>query len=314
MIRARRTVHLAAAAGGLVLAVTAGGAGAAAAPAPAARPAAAAATTTATTAIPPDAAHFFLRLTDSSTTGLPSTISPGFHAFTIRQSAKEPRGMQVARLKPGYSLKDMQRDVKAQSQQNAAAFTAYKRLVSHVVALAGLALAPGYVATGNTFVVNLAPGQYVFENAAVEQGPTVDTLVTVPASTPVGVKPVTAGTFGLHDFGFRVPRIKAGRGTYALYNSGDQPHFIQLARIGNHTKQDVQAAVNDPNASGPPPWAHDTGYAGIISPGATMFTSMYFSPGRYAAVCFLPDIEKAPGPMGPTFHAMEGMISVFDVS
>jgi hypothetical protein len=75
-----------------------------------------------------------------------------------------------------------------------------------------------------------------------------------------------------------------------------------------HTEKELFAILNS-NTPGPPPaWVHNGGFAGVISAGQTMYTTLNFSAhSDYEFLCFMPDVATG------TPHFLLGMHRFFAV-
>jgi hypothetical protein len=130
---------------------------------------------------------------------------------------------------------------------------------------------------------------------------------------PASVVQVTQVNFA---FGFERAGIKAGQQVWKITNDGTQPHEFFVAGIpaGATFAQVLEAASQGPNATPTPGGLSPSdlrpaGGIGILSPGQSCWTELDLAPGRYTAMCFVPDKNDQTMP-----HAMEGMIAVFDVA
>ena len=128
------------------------------------------------------------------------------------------------------------------------------------------------------------------------------------SGTAVGAKPATVGTVTSKEYGYKVVGAKAGKHLYALHNAGAQIHMYVIFRLDKgHTEKDLFAALQSTTAA-PPAWVHSGGFAGVITAGQTMYTTLNFSPSsNYELICFMPDLKTgAP-------HFMLGMHRFFSV-
>ena len=123
----------------------------------------------------------------------------------------------------------------------------------------------------------------------------------------------SAITIQLTEFAFEMPdTIPAGVQTLHIENIGGMPHFIDFQGVkGDKTDDDIQALLDDPNAQNgpPPPWITpaDMPDIGLYSSQASSDITMNLPPGRYVALCFMPDAQGVP-------HAVDGMHKVFEVT
>jgi hypothetical protein len=247
-------------------------------------------------------------------TGVPASVAPGYHTFVLKESAaqlkKDPRGVDVLQLAKGYTTAQASKDAAAAfaaTTWTAAVKKDYTRLLKNVTSLGGIELESDYTATGNSFTVLLKPGTYVLDNGASNNGaPDSYTTLTV-SGTAAGTKPTSIGTITSKEFAFKLVGVKAGKHLYALHDAGAQIHMYLMLRLDKgHTLAQVEAALGGNGQ--PPAWVHSAGFAGLLSGGQTMYTSLNFSSkSDYLLVCFMPDVKTgAP-------HASLGMLRLFTV-
>ena len=245
--------------------------------------------------------------------GVPASVAPGYHTFILKESAaqlkKDPRGLDILQLAKGYTTKQFGKDAAAtfMGKYTAAAKKAYIRLIKNTVSLGGVNLEGDFTVTGKSFTVLLKPGTYVLDNEATDQGaPDACQTLTV-AGASVGAKPKAVGTMTSKEFAFKVTGVKAGRHVYALHNAGAQIHMYFIFAVDKgHSLDEIGQALG---TDGPPPaWIGSGGYAGVVTGGQTMYTSLNFSTKKnYLLVCFMPDVKTG------TPHVALGMIRLFSV-
>ena len=120
--------------------------------------------------------------------------------------------------------------------------------------------------------------------------------------------PETQGSVGLHNYGFTLPS-EFGHGTYAVTNTGDEPHELALLKVApGKTTDDVMNFLMARTPSGPPPFA-DAGGVAAVSPGVTAYGNINLQSGSYVAVCFVPDDQAPRLP-----HFMKGRFQPFTVN
>jgi hypothetical protein len=253
-----------------------------------------------------------LTLTSKATLGIPASVAPGYHTFVLKQSAaqakKDPRGITVAQFAKGYSRAQFKKDLLASFAQKPS-LTAFARITKNVTALGGLDLESDYTTTGNTFTVLLKPGTYVLDNGATDVGAPDNVSVLTVKGTAVGAKPKTVGTVTSKEFAYKVVGARSGKHQYALHNAGAQIHMYVMIRLDKgHTEKELFDLLNS-NTQGPPPaWVHNGGFAGVISAGQTMYTTLNFSAhSDYEFLCFMPDVKTG------TPHFLLGMHRFFGV-
>lgn len=265
-------------------------------------------------ASPTTSASTVLTLTSKATTGVPSSVAPGWHTFILKETAaqakKDPRGIQILQLASGYSVGQLKKDAGKVfgPKYTAAVKVAYTRLIKNTTALGGVDLEPTYTATGDRFTVLLKPGSYWIDNEATDEGaPDSYTALTVKG-TAVGAKPKSVGTITSKEFAFKVVGAKSGKHLYALHDAGAQLHMYVMLRLDKgHSLAEIEKALG---SDGPPPaWVHNAGFAGLLSGGQTMYTAVNLSKtSDYLLVCFMPDVKTG------TPHVALGMVRLFHVN
>ena len=245
--------------------------------------------------------------------GAPATIAPGYHTFVLKESAtqlrKDPRGLDILQLAKGYTTKQLSKDVGAAfgGKYTAAVKKAYTRLLKNTTSLGGLELEGDYTTTGKSFTVLLKPGTYLLDNGATDEGAPDSYKAFTVSGTAVGAKPKSVGTITSKEFAFKLVGAEAGKHVYALHDAGAQIHMYLMLRLDKgHTLAQVEAAISGNGQ--PPAWVHSGGFAGLLSGGQTMYTSLNFSAkSDYLLVCFMPDVKTGIP------HAALGMLRLFRV-
>lgn len=117
-----------------------------------------------------------------------------------------------------------------------------------------------------------------------------------------------AGTITAHDMTFTVPAAVHGHGLYRFADTdGADTHELGIVRLNpGATAADVIAWVK--THAGPRPFTPAGGY-GAVPPGGGGWLRLDLAPGRYAAICLVPD--DAP-PHAP--HSAMGMVAAFTVT
>jgi hypothetical protein len=254
--------------------------------APATAEAASSATTSATTV---------LTLTSTGISGIPKSVAPGYHTFVLKESAaqaaKDARGLTVEQFAKGYTRDQFKKDLKATFAQKPS-LTAFARITKNVTALGGLDLESDYTTTGSKFTVLLKPGTYILDNGATNEGAPDNLSVLTVKGTAAGAKPGIVGTITSSEYKYKVVGARHGLHTYALHNAGAQIHMYIMLRLDKgHTEAELLALLNSDTQGPPPAWVHNGGFAGVISAGQTMYTTLNFSQNSdYEFLCFMPDV------------------------
>lgn len=174
------------------------------------------------------------------------------------------------------------------------------------------AAAPGQTTSA---ILDLEPGSYAIlceipdsQGTAHFHHGMVSPLTVKQAGTGARL-PEADATITLADFDFLPVGDLGTAQIVEVHNAGAQPHEVTLFSLtGNATAMDLLAWLGDPaNATGPPPGA-PVGGASPMSAGQSMWYEAPTTPGRYAIICFLPDIAGGGAP-----HFALGMVTEYEV-
>lgn len=164
--------------------------------------------------------------------------------------------------------------------------------------------------SSGTVLVNLEAGNYLmicFFEGHFMQGMYRMLTVTGEAANDTAA-PEANGTIELRDFNFTVSELSPGLQIVKVVNNGTQPHEAPLIKLAdNTTAEEFLAALENPNATAPPP---GTGVGGLntLAPGASAYAILDLTEGNYALVCFVED----PATHQP--HVALGMLGEFSVA
>lgn len=126
-------------------------------------------------------------------------------------------------------------------------------------------------------------------------------ISAVPGNSTV-TAPTADTTLTLTNFGYAFSHnLTAGHHVVAVHNNGTQAHetpFIALE--GNATVMEFADAVENPNATSPPP-GHAIAGVNAIQPGQTVYVDITVEKGPHGLICFVTD----PATGKP--HALLGM-------
>lgn len=232
---------------------------------------------------------------------MPDEIPAGVVEVTMHNDGSQVHHAQLARLNEGVTLEQFQA---ALQQGETAAFP----LITFVGG-------PGPMphAGDQTVTLELEPGQYLalcFIPDPADGAPHLAKGMIRPfvvTDEPVSAAaPEPEGTIELADFAIALPDGFDGTGTFAVANTGTQPHEIGLGRLADgKTLDDVFAWFAAP--AGPPPYTDAGGFQGIAG-GATGYVDLDLEAGDYFGICFIPD------PVSGKAHVELGMVSPFSVS
>lgn len=174
---------------------------------------------------------------------------------------------------------------------------------------------PGNLDPGQTgqAIINLPAGQW----AVKSYGPApLVPLTATPGAYSTSSAPKAAVTITEVDFSFSgFTNVPAGPQIWQVEHHGTQPHMLVLVQLpAGTTMAQIMQLLSLPNNATPSPGGLnpnqilDRGGVALQSKGTTVWPVVDLSAGHYGAVCFVPDPTKGGEP-----HAMEGMVSLFDV-
>lgn len=178
--------------------------------------------------------------------------------------------------------------------------------------MASLTLLGGPMGSGSAdAVVTLSPATYVAFNIGQDAKgkPHSDYgfFTAGSASSPQSGQPSSAATVRELDYKFRLPQtLPSGHVWLKVVNAGPSMHEFIVARIhAGKSYQDVVSYIKQANPAGPPP-VDIVGGAAAMGAKQTQWVTATLTPGRYVAVCFMPDKHGNP-------HIADGMIKQFTV-
>ncbi len=245
---------------------------------------------------------------------VPQQLAPGYTTLSLESPADNGGTLTLYRLKGGATLEELQPALEAVDRafggegDPAEAINAALELADIVVELDA---EPGQ---SQRVGVVLAEGEYVIDHApyAMEEG-------ALPARS---FRPVTVGgevqaetpaadvEVEMVDFAFALPAdIAAGEQLWRVRNGGEQLHHMVVFRLNEGaTLNDMLAWME--SEEGPPP-GEPAAYVGIMSSGYSADYTLNMTPGRYVAICFMPDhLGDASGMP----HFMLGMVQEFEIA
>ena len=233
----------------------------------------------------------------------PTRIPAGLVALHVVNDGTTPFFAGVARPNPGISLA---------TALATSAHQGFMQLMRLVTFLGGTGAPAGHTAT---MILDLrVPGQYGVHITRSDQDPGVDRLFSVvPTGAPAATPPratVTVTLAGTHFVGLPA-RLPAGTITVKVRDSSPGARDMLLYRVdAGKTVKDMIVAMNEDARTGKDPaWAHEAGLMGVLSPHQVAWLTVTLAPGRYVALCPLPDPAR-----GGQALALEGMIVAFTVS
>jgi hypothetical protein len=227
-------------------------------------------------------------------------IRPGFTTFKIVRKAKGSGGLEVLRLKKGYTLKDLARDV-PKITGDVANVKAVRRIDKNVVFYGGgdvskaapvAKIAMNIDKAGKYYVVNIFKGQVTSFKAKGHHQ---------KRSHPSADGTINAAAGNVWNISADLPE----KGWMKTKNNADEPHFVNLDAVDpSASDQDVADWFGNP--ASPPPFDPTRPSFGtdVVSPGHTVYWKYASAGGRYVVDCFFP--SKADGMP----HAFMGMFKV----
>jgi hypothetical protein len=236
--------------------------------------------------------------------GVPDTMPAGLTTFHFRNDGKEPHEATFVRLDSGKTAADLLATIDVPGPDPA---------WTHWAGGPGTTF-PG--SAQNTAAVTLTPGHYVVlcgvpgpdGKPHAKSGMFKDVIVT--GSPPEGIAAPEAAndvavTLVDYDFQFSTP-LTIGAHTLAVTNKGTQGHHMILLRlVPGKSMADLLAWAHDPTGhASPVAWGTGAGY---MSPGATTYVTATFTPGTYAVLCVIPDVNDGKP------HFIHGMQKQFTI-
>lgn len=231
----------------------------------------------------------------------PDTVSAGWTKFHLVNDGPNLHHLQLVRLDSGKTAADLEAAMKNPGPPPRwAVFVGGPNAPS-----------PG---SSSDAVVNLEAGNYVIMCLVdipdhvphFAKGMIHPLTVTAP-NGPGLAEPTPDVTVTLSDYKFDVQgAISAGQHTIKVQNQGPQPHEVEVVRIApGKTLKDLADWINAPK--GPPPGDALGGVDAIVPGVSPAYTTVNFTPGHYAFLCFIPDAKDGKP------HLEHGMVKEFDV-
>jgi len=236
------------------------------------------------------------------------TVPAGYILLTVNNSTDQETGAGVLGPGPGMTMDDL--------QATAATPTSDSQGFPSFFYKATIPGGPGGIPAGGTgqAIIQLAAGDWVVWGegdqspaffSATEGSPTSQTAPTADVT-------ITEIDFGFTGFDTGVP---SGEQTWAVTNTGKQPHMLVLGKVPAGTTMDqIMEVIQREEGATPPAGGLKEedfqGQVGVLlqSTGTTVWPLLNLQDGRYVAMCFVPDPDKGGIP-----HAMEGMVALFDI-
>jgi hypothetical protein len=201
--------------------------------------------------------------------------------------------LQVARLRPGYTVQQAGADINKAFQGDVAAVNRVDDGVSFRGGVETHPLHPGSYSTV------LSAGHYV----VLDQDGDGLALLTVTGSHLRRAAAPHQGTVTAFTYGFGIsPQTLPAKGWIRLSNQADQPHFVEIHRVKPGTTGSMvrKSLATDPQSR--PSWGLRLNVStGVMSPGTSQVVHVDLPAGRYVLMCFWPDAKTGMA------HALMGM-------
>jgi len=252
-------------------------------------------------------------ITDDAVTLSPDSIPAGYILMTVvnnSSSGTDSGGSSIVAPPADMSAEDFLAQAQATPAPDSNAFLP---AVAYTAKVLG---GPGNIDPGQTgqAILEVAEGTWYVTGANSQPFATL----TVTAGTPTAqAGPAATVTVREVDFKFNVPStVKAGKQIWRVTNGGTQPHMFVVWRLPDGATVDQLTALIQGFMTGTPAAGAldastitDAGGVDLQSAGTVVYPIMNLEAGTYGAICFVPDPKNNYVP-----HAMEGMITVFQVN
>jgi hypothetical protein len=232
------------------------------------------------------------------------TIRPGFTTFKVVHKSGGSAGIEVLRLKSGYSLRHLLRDLPKVAGQTTVV-KAVRRVDKNVVFYGGGDVAKPVPVAKFAVDIDRAGTYYVLNIFKCQVTALHAKGAHQRRSHPSADGQVNAALGNV----FKVRGTLPHRGWMKTSNNALEPHFVEFDPIlDSATDQDVADWFNNP--SGPPPFdgTKPSFSTEVVSPGHTVYWKFSGTAGRHVITCFF------PSKMDGTPHAFMGMFKVTTLS
>jgi len=252
-------------------------------------------------------------ITDDGVTISPESIESGYILMTVvnnSSSGADSGGSSIVGPPKDMSAEDFLAQAQATPEPGSNAFLP---AVAYTAKILG---GPGNLDSGQTgqAILQVPEGSWFVTGPGNQKWATL----TVTAGTPTSqAGPLAALTIREVDFKFNgLENVKAGQQVWRVTNSGTQPHMLVILELPGGTTEEQLIALMESFSSGTPAAnglnpsdIKDAGGVDLQSAGTVIYPVMNLDAGTYGAICFVPDPKNGNKP-----HAMEGMLTVFQVS
>ncbi|HYJ27042.1 MAG TPA: hypothetical protein VEW73_04960 [Nocardioides sp.] len=227
---------------------------------------------------------------------MPTTVQPGVNEFVVTSAKRS--GLQFARLAEGYTLDDLEADMKGADKNN---LKALRHLEANTTLSGGGASFPDKPAS---FWVDLEPGSYVVLDFYGKTNAAKWVVLTVTGADTGATMPDNNTVKAVKDAKWsKKPKAIDRKGTLTFKNRSSENHFVVLVKMAKGaTLADVEDFLM--TEEGPPPVDFRKAVDSMVVSGGQSVAFQYKLPaGTYALMCFWPDAS-----MGGMPHAAMGMI------
>jgi hypothetical protein len=232
---------------------------------------------------------------------LPDTLAAGAVTLRLVNQGKELHHIWLARMDGGHTVDDVLTILRTR-----APFPAWLKDVGGPNAprpMGGEASATVLLEPGRYIVACLIPSKdgvpHLMKGMARQ-------LTVVPTARPAKA-PEADAILTLRDYNFFLSRpLTAGKHVIEVRNEGTQWHEFELVQLApGRTPHDVIAFIEQ--GVGDPPGL-PLGGVSPLAVGGTSYVPVDLQPGRYALICFLPDLKDGKQ------HFDHGMVEEFEVA
>lgn len=259
---------------------------------------------TATAPVPPAPASVTIHASDYAFVA-PDTIASGVTTIHLINDGPGLHHALLVRLDSGKSVADLLVVLKQHQPLPAwATFVGGPNVPEPgTESVATLDLVPGSYAI---LCILDVPGGVPHYMRGMFKALTVAPAPTATANTPAAAMPVADNAIQLSDFIFHLAKpLTAGQHTIQVVTAPGQPHEVMIVQLEpGKTAQDYVRWTT--SMKGPAP-GHAIGGTAAASSGMQQVFTATFVPGRYALLCFVPDVKTGKA------HYMEGHLQEITV-
>ncbi len=234
-------------------------------------------------------------LAEYSYSDVPTTVTGGVVTVSAKNNGTEEHQATIVRLNDGVTLPQALGDFGTDPNK---AFSEIKLFGGPNSAAPGATVATTQtLPAGNYAFVCLIPGSDGIPHAA--KGMVAPFTVTEPPAEAAAA-PTSDGQIITNEYSFTVPPSFSGKGTFEIFNKGQQNHEMAVYKIADgKTLADVQAFLSSTEPPAGPPPVTPSGGISAAAPGTSTLATLDLTSGNYVMMCFLPD-TKTGAPTSPS--------------